>query len=265
MTEQSLAGASDPVAALTEASKTLKNRRNATGLSVEDVAGALRVKTHYIESIDSGDWNSLSHLYIIGYVRSYAALLSLPDEEIVAAVKAWQAGDKRFDLIIRDSGKEEARKEHIAHSKSIPKASGALFVVPLLLGLCYFAYTEFTAPEKVSIASTLPEVNQESTQNSIENVIDAPTQSNVATAHHIDPQEPSNYIIHAGESAALKVFDHDDRLQDEMRLTPGEAYFLTLPQGGYVKATGNAALVDVYTDDMGKKLGNIGMLYSRRR
>ncbi|MET0155722.1 MAG: helix-turn-helix domain-containing protein [Rickettsiales bacterium] len=249
---------------LAEVSRALKNRRAALGLSAEDVAAALRVKSRYIEAMETNQWENLAHLYLIGYVKTYASYLHLDDAPLTAAVKRWQEKEHPYTLVVRDAGREKERKEYVAHGKTIPRASAALFIAPLLLAGGYWSYSHFLEkpPSSRVRASVSPGASRHASDKK---ALTTGAQKDASSAPKRKKAGKSkNYIIHSGEYAAVKVYDDHDKLRDEMRLTPGEAYFLTLPDGGYVLSSGDASLVDVYSDDMSVRLGDIGMLQAKK-
>lgn len=65
----------------------LKNAREEKGMSVVDVAARLCLSVQFIEDIEQDDYSHLSaSTYARGYVRSYAYLLGIPEQTILAAL-----------------------------------------------------------------------------------------------------------------------------------------------------------------------------------
>ncbi len=63
----------------------LRSARAARGLSLSDVETDLRIKSYYIEAIESGDLTALpDKVYVDGFVRNYASYLQLAPEETLA-------------------------------------------------------------------------------------------------------------------------------------------------------------------------------------
>lgn len=60
----------------------LKQVREQQRLTIEEVATRLRLRRDYIEDIEMSNFTRLPHTYLKGYVRAYAKLLCIPDEEI---------------------------------------------------------------------------------------------------------------------------------------------------------------------------------------
>ena len=63
--------------------------RRSLGLEVEDIALATRVRTSYIQAIETFDFAALpSRPFVIGFVRAYARALGLDSEAVVARFRA---------------------------------------------------------------------------------------------------------------------------------------------------------------------------------
>lgn len=60
----------------------LRQKREDQQLSIEFVADQLRLNKEYIVDIESSNFTKLPHTYLKGYVRAYAKLLCVPDEDI---------------------------------------------------------------------------------------------------------------------------------------------------------------------------------------
>jgi cytoskeleton protein RodZ len=70
------------------AGSLLKEAREARGLSLEEVAAATRVRVPYLEALEADALNRLPALvYARGYLRTYAQLLDLEAEPLVASLR----------------------------------------------------------------------------------------------------------------------------------------------------------------------------------
>jgi len=66
--------------------RRLRERRESSQLNLEEVANHLRLDPQLIMALEKDDYSQLpSPAYICGYLRSYARLLKLPEDEIVQA------------------------------------------------------------------------------------------------------------------------------------------------------------------------------------
>jgi cytoskeleton protein RodZ len=63
----------------------LRNTREARGLSLDDVEASIRVRRRYLEALEAETFHDIpGPAYVKGFLRSYAAYLGLPVEELVA-------------------------------------------------------------------------------------------------------------------------------------------------------------------------------------
>lgn len=64
----------------------LREAREANGLTTQQVAAQLRMQLRIIEALENDDYSNLpGTTFVQGYLRSYARLLGLPEEEILAS------------------------------------------------------------------------------------------------------------------------------------------------------------------------------------
>ena len=62
----------------------LKTKREELDMTIDEVASKLNLYIKYITSIETNDFSKISSTsYVYGYVRSYAKLLKLPEQEIL--------------------------------------------------------------------------------------------------------------------------------------------------------------------------------------
>jgi len=77
------------------AGSLLKEAREARGLSLEDVAAATRVRVPYLEALEADALHQLPALvYARGYLRTYAGLLELEPEPLVASLRTSREADR---------------------------------------------------------------------------------------------------------------------------------------------------------------------------
>lgn len=112
----------DEAAAL-EPYQRLRAAREARGISVDEVAHDLHLDREIILSLEAPDYTVLgAPVFVRGYLRSYAHLLGLPEDEIVAGIA------------VSDPGPEEFRTMSM-HTEVKPGASMINFVLWVLLAI----------------------------------------------------------------------------------------------------------------------------------
>ncbi|MBT8422675.1 MAG: DUF4115 domain-containing protein [Gammaproteobacteria bacterium] len=105
----------------------LRAAREAQELSFEDVVHELRLESTIIAAIECDDLDGLSApVFVKGYLRSYARLVNLPEQEIV---DAWQPGEPDPEEFLNQSLAQE-----IKTGASLP-----MFVLWCLLGIIVIA------------------------------------------------------------------------------------------------------------------------------
>lgn len=62
----------------------LKSQREELDMTVNEVASNLNLDVSYINAIETNDFSNISSTsYVYGYIRSYAKLLKLPEQDIL--------------------------------------------------------------------------------------------------------------------------------------------------------------------------------------
>lgn len=101
-----------------ETGQLLKEHREERGLTVNEVASALKLNAKTITAIEEGDTDSLPpKTFLRGFVRSYAKFLKLDTEEILSAFLS-EMGSTKPKLAIRDQRNEEDRQKALEDSMS---------------------------------------------------------------------------------------------------------------------------------------------------
>jgi len=68
-----------------EISKTISERRQQRNISLDKVTQTLKIRTYFLECIESGKWSELPHeVYVRGFIRRYAQFLGLDGNELLA-------------------------------------------------------------------------------------------------------------------------------------------------------------------------------------
>lgn len=129
----------------------LRAARQRHGLTVQDVAVALRIRRPYIDAIEDGRLSALpAPAYAIGFVKTYAAALGLDQEEIA---RRWRA----------ETGNAQARRPELSFPAPVPERgipAGALIVVGLVLAAGLYGgwyYLSGTGQRVADLVPALPE------------------------------------------------------------------------------------------------------------
>jgi cytoskeleton protein RodZ len=131
---------------LLSAGDVLRQRREAVGLDLGQIAAVLKIKPAYLAAIEEGRLDRLpGPTYAVGFVRAYSEHLGLYSEEILRRFKLEAAGlDVKPDLSFPMPLDE----------RSVP--GGGMLLVALILAICgygtwyYLSTAERSRPERVT-------------------------------------------------------------------------------------------------------------------
>lgn len=146
MTGEPLPGdAADAPASAASAGVLLAQARAAAGLTVEDVAGQLRLAPRQVVAIERDDFASLpGRTFVRGFVRNYARLVKLDVDAVLAALP----GDGAAPAPERPLSAATARSIGEMPRETRPRPGAARWMVPLVLvaivGVA--AFYEFVRP-----------------------------------------------------------------------------------------------------------------------
>lgn len=125
----------------------LKNARQALGLTVAEVAAHLKLSEKKIEALERGDADSVAApVFVAGYLRSYARLLELSEELVLADFQALTAIESSAEAAASDLANQTYGMDSTSLSTGLSADYFAkaktlmLWVVAglLLLGVLYF-------------------------------------------------------------------------------------------------------------------------------
>ena len=117
--------------------QALREAREAQGLSVEEVAKAMKLSNSTIRRLESEDWEGMqAPVYVRGYIRSYAHLVGLDEDALLSlynVVDVRSANEPRIELTAVDGGQKGFRASWVFASAAL--ALAVVVAVALLLVL----------------------------------------------------------------------------------------------------------------------------------
>lgn len=164
-TEQNAAEQTAAVSPRVRLGGSLSRARQARGISIHDASERLRIRTHYLEALESGDWAPLpEEVYVMGFLRQYASLLGVDISNDIEALKSGEYQlTKPFTM----------PDPPIAMNLTWAIAAGACFVLLLILfnvvdegekeqlpppSTLSLTAPDSTSPEQPSEQASLPEM-----------------------------------------------------------------------------------------------------------
>jgi cytoskeleton protein RodZ len=127
--------------------KTLRETREAQGLTVGEVAGAIKFSPRQIEALERDDFDLLQGTtFLRGFVRAYARMLKLQPEPLLALLEQGMRPVQEQVIPPANMGETEPAPLYRRHGK---KLFSALVLVTAVAGLSWFFSGHRTDTEKV--------------------------------------------------------------------------------------------------------------------
>ncbi len=125
----------DVIASVYLVGGTLKSQRKKLNMTQDEVASKLNLDVSYIAAIEEDDFSKISSMsYVNGYIRSYARLLKIPEQQIVEMCQ--QKDDKESNLLPNYMDKRQTLSD--SSRQSINWVMLLIIVAALLLASWWF-------------------------------------------------------------------------------------------------------------------------------
>lgn len=222
----------------------LRNAREASGRSQEDLATQTRVPVRLIDALERDAYDELpAGPYAIGFARSLARALGLNEQELVADVRA--ARDQQ------GAGISAALEEYEPlDSGRVPGRllawSGVILAVLLVGG--YFAFRHWSETPATPVATSAPPENVAEADST------TPATGAAATSTAAPVPVPAELAnapvkIAANERVWFSLEDANGRGQFDLTLNPGEFYTVKPQQRTLFLRTGRPQAIRVLIGD----------------
>jgi len=253
----SLEEASSREELLEELARCLKNKREARNLNLEEIALTLKLRTVYLEALESGDWGEMpGEVYALGFLKQYASYLGL---DVSDSIEKLKTGHYKLTkpLTFPDPP--------IAPSRTWVIVAALAFVVLIILFNLFDSgepQQPLTAPTVTSEVETTPETAVSQENDSGGTVTDSTsTEAEPAETGSESPDlTPDAALTHAYELAAvggdvwLQVSvepvteEETPALLQEVLLRDGETVSISHASPSLLLTCGNAAALQVKVD-----------------
>jgi len=252
----------------------LHTARERKEITIAEASSALRIHKTYLKGLESGDWSKLpEEVYVLGFLRQYAALLG---EDFHEEIEALKSGSYRLTKPFT------MPDPPIAPSKMWAMAAGILFVLLFILFNVVEDGENDMPPPEIHVADTVPipvketaekqPVVEEEMEKSVPSAI---TQSPASAAVTVKPSPGENIEISSqpeveaplpatsgkilqthryrltaiDASAWLQVHDPSGTLIKEALLHPEQNLRLESSAPFLSVTCGNAAALQIEVDD----------------
>jgi cytoskeletal protein RodZ len=105
---------------LDEFSEELRNAREKSGVTLQQIAQKSRIDLKFIEAIDRGEFDFLPELYVKAFLKQYARNIGLDEEETIAKYESAKKGKTVEEEESGQEGNSELQKE--VHNEKKTKA-----------------------------------------------------------------------------------------------------------------------------------------------
>lgn len=123
---------------MVRAGQRLKSQRVKSGLTLEQVAHATKIKEQYLFAIENADYSKLpSTTYAYGFVRNYTRFLGLSEKEVLALFRREYGEEKVVKVLPDGLPKDEFPIHKIKFSQAVKIAA---FILAPLLAYIVFQY-----------------------------------------------------------------------------------------------------------------------------
>ena len=205
--------------------ETLHDRRQALGISLDEVERSIRVRRRLLEALEAGEYERLPNPgYVRGYISSYARLLELDPVALLNMYKAETGGAHGNDLQ-RLPQRQEAvvptGQQHVIRWRVSVTAIAVIVGVGLIVWWALGMRTSKSEPTILPepAPATAPTTEQTSPANSA-----APTKTAPPTPEDLTPTKPFVLkVMVAGNSASWFRITIDGDVAYEGVLSGGQA------------------------------------------
>lgn len=219
--------------------ETLRERRTALGLSLEQVQEETRIRAKLLQALEEGQWDVLPDPgYVRGYISSYARFLELDPVPLLNMYKA-ETGAGRTHLVNLPQAEEAVKP--IGQQHAVPWGTAvAIALVVALLSLGAWGITKFfsareetplvdpiVSPEETTTAetseTTTPATKQE-TEPAKESTSDKATEPETDSSDAEDAPQPFDLTVRVdADSASWMRITVDGKPAYEGVLTGGQS------------------------------------------
>lgn len=216
--------------ALLSVGAKLRARREAEGLSLNEIANRTRVPIRHLEAIEASEYTALpGSTYTIGFTKSYAKALGLDDVAIAAEIRAELEQGGYQGVVARAPAYEPTDPARVP-PRWLAWSAASLAVA---LVIAYFVWRSFALSSEV----TSPEPSKTVAEAAIK---EQPKQD---PAKVIDPA--GEVIIVAREAAWVKIYDADNKRLFEREMQPGDRFTVPADANNPMIVTGRPQVLDV--------------------
>ena len=197
----------------------LRAARERKGLTLDQVTSETRISRRHLESLESGEFESLpGRTYAVGFARTYAKTVGLDENEIVAMVR------EEMDLASAEA-RYDAQGRGTFEPGDPSRAPGggllyfSIFAVVILLVGIFFAARALFAP-----AAEMPSLVEQERLEAQAEAQQRAEQAQQARTQAAGPQPGDEVVFTAEGETWVRFYDGEGRVLREGTLTEGDSF-----------------------------------------
>lgn len=220
----------------------LKSAREALGVTVREVADALNLPVHVVEAMEANEFDRLPQpVFARGYLRSYAKLLELDPNAVVAGLPK----PSEEPQLSEPATPANARSAWIREHPGAVLGVGLLVVVAVVLVLVLWLASGSEGPDAEPAAAGEPEATGALTEASRPATnAEAATGLPTSEAQSAEAEPPPQSTLAAGDTQAPGA-----SLEQPVEVLPPSPSEPPTPSTGLVTDAGNVASTGVQQDE----------------
>lgn len=208
----------------------LRAKREAEGLSLNEIANRTRVPIRHLEAIETSEYSALpGSTYTVGFTKSYAKALGLDDVAIAAEMRGELEQGGYQGMVARAPAYEPTDPARVPPRWLAWSAAG----LAVALVVAYFVWRSFALSPDATPTEPIKTVAEASIKD----------QPKPDAATSIDPA--GEVVIAAREAVWVKIYDADNKRLYEQEMQPGDRFTVPANANNPMIVTGRPQVLEV--------------------
>ena len=146
-----------------EVGDTLKNSREVSGVTLEEVSADLEIPVILLEQIEDGNMGAFKDVFELKeYIRKYAKYIGLDPDEIIDVFNGdmFERTSKipmdKIEVAVKENAIEEEKDTRVAspYTKAIPKIKTTPYIVALVISIIIMVIALIWSIRQITIMNT---------------------------------------------------------------------------------------------------------------
>ncbi len=147
-----------------EVGDNLRNSREVSGMTLEEVSGDLDIPIILLEQIEEGNMGAFKDIFELkGYIEKYAKYIGLNPEEIIDEFNSFmfertsKIPMDKIEKAAKEKQTEEEKEDRIAspYTKEYPKIKTAPYIIALIISIILMVIALVWSINQITIANSI--------------------------------------------------------------------------------------------------------------